>query len=140
MVGCFLMFVAQLPILARVACKSQELAATNPDYEVRELQMLIGSAFFGWLMLMPLVLYLVAGLGSRCCGVPPADQRAWRASGAVLGGARDGAGVFAAGAADGPERPGTGGDAGCRGLGRGAGGVLGAGPARGHVRPSGMAA
>ncbi len=63
MLGCFLMFVAQLPILARVSWQSQELAATNPDYEVRELQMLIGSAFFGWLMLMPLVLYLVAGLG-----------------------------------------------------------------------------
>lgn len=63
MVGCFLMFVAQLPILARISWQSQELAATNPDYEVRELQMLIGSAFFGWLMLMPLVLYMVAGLG-----------------------------------------------------------------------------
>ncbi len=62
MVGCFLMFVAQLPMLARIAWQSQELAAANPDYEVRELQMLIGSAFFGWLMVMPLVLYLLAGL------------------------------------------------------------------------------
>jgi uncharacterized oligopeptide transporter (OPT) family protein len=62
MVGCFLMFVAQLPVLARLAFESQQLAATDPDYQVRDLQMLIGSAFFGWLMVVPLVLYLVAGL------------------------------------------------------------------------------
>jgi hypothetical protein len=62
MVGCFLMFVAQLPVMARLAFESQQLAASDPDYEVRDLQMLIGSAFFGWLMLMPLVLYLLAGL------------------------------------------------------------------------------
>jgi hypothetical protein len=62
MLACFLMFVAQLPNLARLAYESQELAAVDPDYELRDLQTLIGSAFFGWLMLMPLVLYLFAGL------------------------------------------------------------------------------
>jgi uncharacterized oligopeptide transporter (OPT) family protein len=62
MVACFLMFVAQLPVMARLAFESEQIAATNPDYELRDLQMLIGSAFFGWLMIMPLVLYLVAGV------------------------------------------------------------------------------
>jgi hypothetical protein len=62
MAACFLMFVAQLPVLARVAYESEKIAATTPDYQVRDLQMLIGSAFFGWMMVMPLVLYLIAGL------------------------------------------------------------------------------
>lgn len=57
MVACFLMFVAQLPLMARMAEQSRA-----PGREVLELDMLIGTAFFGWLMIMPLVLYLVAAL------------------------------------------------------------------------------
>lgn len=62
MAACFLMFVAQLPNMARIAFLSREAAAADPGREVLDLQMLIGTAFFGWLMIMPLVLYLVAGL------------------------------------------------------------------------------
>lgn len=57
MSGCFLMFVAQLPLLARLAHESQE-----PGRQPLERDMLIGTAFFGWLMIMPLVLYLVAAV------------------------------------------------------------------------------
>ena len=57
MVGCFLMFVAQLPLMARMAEESRA-----PGREVLELDMLIGTAFFGWLMIMPLALYLIAAL------------------------------------------------------------------------------
>lgn len=57
MVGCFLMFVAQLPVMARISHLSQE-----EGREPLALDMLIGTAFFGWLMIMPLVLYLLAAL------------------------------------------------------------------------------
>ena len=57
MLGCFLMFVAQLPLQARLSFLSREGGG-----EPLALDMLVGTAFFGWLMIMPLVLYLVAGL------------------------------------------------------------------------------
>jgi hypothetical protein len=57
MLGCFVMFVAQLPLMARMAEQSRAAGG-----EVLELDMLIGTAFFGWLMIMPLVLYLFAAV------------------------------------------------------------------------------
>jgi hypothetical protein len=57
MIGCFLMFIAQLPVQARISFLSRQGRG-----EHLELDMLIGTAFFGWMMIMPLVLYLVAGL------------------------------------------------------------------------------
>lgn len=62
MVACLLMFLAQLPGLARIAHLSEGAVAADPSVPLMELDMLIGTAFFGWLMLMPLALYLVAGL------------------------------------------------------------------------------
>jgi F0F1-type ATP synthase membrane subunit c/vacuolar-type H+-ATPase subunit K len=62
MVACFLMFIAQLPVMARIAHLSAEAVAADPTREVLERDMLIGTAFFGWMMIMPLMLYLVAGL------------------------------------------------------------------------------
>jgi hypothetical protein len=57
MIGCFLMFIAQLPVLARISFLSQQGGG-----EPLQLDMLIGTAFFGWMMIMPLGLYLLAGL------------------------------------------------------------------------------
>ena len=57
MTACFVMFVAQLPVMARIAHQSQTGSGQPLD-----LDMLIGTAFFGWLMIMPLVLYLLAAL------------------------------------------------------------------------------
>jgi hypothetical protein len=57
MFGCFMMFVAQLPVQARLAHLSRQGSG-----DVLEMDMLIGTTFFGWLMIMPLLLYLVAGL------------------------------------------------------------------------------
>ena len=54
--ACLMMFVAQLPVLARIAHLSR-----GGEVEL-ELDQLIGTAFFAWLMMMPLVFYLLAGL------------------------------------------------------------------------------
>jgi hypothetical protein len=54
--ACLIMFVAQLPVLARIAHLSR-----GGEVEL-ELDQLIGTAFFAWLMFMPLVFYLLAGL------------------------------------------------------------------------------
>lgn len=51
LVGCILYFVAQTPNLARTAYQTQT-----------ELNALLGGSLLGWLFIMPLVLYLVAGL------------------------------------------------------------------------------
>lgn len=50
-VGCILSFVAQTPNLARTAYETQT-----------ELNPLLGGSLLGWLFIMPLVLYVVAGL------------------------------------------------------------------------------
>jgi hypothetical protein len=57
MAGCFVMFIAQLPVQARISYLSREVRE-----EPLALDMLIGTAFFGWMMIMPLLLYLLAGL------------------------------------------------------------------------------
>jgi hypothetical protein len=57
-----MMFLAQLPVLARIAHMSEVAVAADPSLPLMEIDMLIGTAFFGWLMIMPLVLYLVAAL------------------------------------------------------------------------------
>jgi uncharacterized oligopeptide transporter (OPT) family protein len=59
MLGCFLMFVAQTPLQARLAEQSGRAGG-----ETLGLDMLLGTAFFGWLMIMPLLLYLAAGLSA----------------------------------------------------------------------------
>ena len=51
MIGCLLGFVAQMPRLARVAFEDGV-----------ELNALLGAALFGWIFLVPLALYLIAGL------------------------------------------------------------------------------
>ena len=52
MAGCILMFVAQCPRLAREAFEAPEIP----------LEARLGAAAFGWLFIMPLVLYVLAGL------------------------------------------------------------------------------
>ena len=54
MAGCLFVFVAQWPRLARVAATGQD-ASTDFD-------MLVGTTFVVWLMLMPLVFYGIAAL------------------------------------------------------------------------------
>jgi len=51
MVGCLVMFIAQMPRLSREAYLSGQ-----------ELNMLLGGALLGWLFIAPLALYLLAGL------------------------------------------------------------------------------
>ncbi|MEM6939299.1 MAG: YIP1 family protein [Pseudomonadota bacterium] len=62
MLACLLVFVAQTPRLAR------EAHETGAD-----LNALMGATLMGWLFIMPLVLYLVAGLSGwigRLVGIP----------------------------------------------------------------------
>ncbi len=54
MAACLMMFVAQLPVQARISHLSQELETPLA------LGQLIGTTFFAWLMIMPLVFYLLA--------------------------------------------------------------------------------
>lgn len=62
MATCLLMFMAQLPGLSRIAFLSREAVAADPGLPLIELDMLIGTAFFAWMMIAPLVLYLFAAL------------------------------------------------------------------------------
>ncbi|MCC5973323.1 MAG: hypothetical protein JJT81_04645 [Rubellimicrobium sp.] len=52
--ACLIMFVAQLPTQARIAHLSQDRETPLA------LDQLIGTTFFAWLMIMPLVFYLLA--------------------------------------------------------------------------------
>lgn len=54
--GCALTFVAQWPRLAR------EAHLGGPDLEAR-----MGGALFGWMVVAPLALYLIAGLAHLAC-------------------------------------------------------------------------
>ncbi len=51
MVACVIVFVSQMPRLARIAHLTGQ-----------ELDMLLGGALFGWVFLAPLILYLLAAL------------------------------------------------------------------------------
>ena len=51
MIACGLVFVAQWPRLSRVAFETGQ-----------EVQMLLGATLLGWLFIMPLVFYVIAGL------------------------------------------------------------------------------
>nr|WP_244867833.1 YIP1 family protein [Vannielia litorea] len=58
MAGCFVIFVAQWPRLARDA----ELAQRLGEEAEQPLQMLIGGTLLAWLFIMPIVFYALAGL------------------------------------------------------------------------------
>jgi hypothetical protein len=58
LIACFLIFVAQLPRLSRMAA-GFDLA---PGAEVPALDRLVAYEFLAWLMIWPLFLYFVAGL------------------------------------------------------------------------------
>lgn len=59
--GCALTFVAQWPRLAREA-HLVEAHLGGPDLEAR-----MGGALFGWMVVAPLALYLIAGLAHLAC-------------------------------------------------------------------------
>jgi len=58
MAGCGLVFVAQWPRLAREA-----------QLTGQELNPMLGGSLLGWIIIMPLVLYLVAGLAHICARI-----------------------------------------------------------------------
>jgi hypothetical protein len=58
--GCFLMFLAQLPLLARLAHLSAEAAAVDATRPVLDQNQLFGTAFVAWMMIAPLALYALA--------------------------------------------------------------------------------
>ena len=60
--SCFLMFLAQLPLLARLATLSAEAAELDPTHLALDQGQLFGTAFVSWLMIAPLALYGVAWL------------------------------------------------------------------------------
>lgn len=62
MAGCFVIFVAQWPRLARDA-QLQTLGAESDQ----PLQMLIGGTLLAWLFIMPVVFYALAGLSHLAC-------------------------------------------------------------------------
>jgi len=53
MAACFLMFIAQWPALSRTAFEDSTI----------DLRHLIGAALFGWLFVMPIVMYLFGAVG-----------------------------------------------------------------------------
>lgn len=61
--ACFLMFLAQLPLLARLATLSAEAAELDPALPVLDQSQLFGTAFVSWMMIAPLALYVVAWIG-----------------------------------------------------------------------------
>lgn len=60
--ACFLMFLAQLPLLARLANLSTEAAALDAARPVLDQNQLFGTAFVAWMMIAPLALYAIAWL------------------------------------------------------------------------------
>jgi hypothetical protein len=60
--ACFLMFLAQLPLLARLANLSTEAAALDATRPVLDQNQLFGTAFVGWMMIAPLAFYAIAWL------------------------------------------------------------------------------
>lgn len=56
--ACFLMFLAQLPLLARLA----HLSAAEAGAVVLDRDQLFGTAFVAWLMIAPLAFYVLAWL------------------------------------------------------------------------------
>jgi hypothetical protein len=57
MIGCALVYLAQWPRLEREALANRSLPSGGPEFD-----QLAGTALFGWLMLLPLVFYFVAGV------------------------------------------------------------------------------
>lgn len=72
LLGCALMFVAQWPRLARQAneqpeigeevCASANTPAEMCDAVSEAMRALVGSALMGWVFVVPLALYVIAGL------------------------------------------------------------------------------
>jgi hypothetical protein len=58
--ACFLMFLAQLPLLARLVTLSVEAAELDPARPALDQSQLFGTAFVAWMMIAPLALYGVA--------------------------------------------------------------------------------